>query len=272
MYESYWQLETKPFENTADIRFYYPSDSHQGAMLKLRYAVESQRGAALLAGASGLGKTLIVQALTRQLSEQFSPIVHLVFPQMPPSDILAYLAGELTGELFETPPTIQQSVQRIEHFLAHNVQARRHAVIVVDEAHLLDSPSSLETIRLLLNFQQAAHSMLTVLLVGQPPLLPVLDRTPELDERLGVKCLLRRYAVDETVAYISHRMNTAGAKRQIFEDEALETIHQLSHGIPRQINRLSDLALLVGFAEERQTIAAAQIESIADELVAVTPE
>ena len=63
MYEAYWQLRQKPFENCADPRFYYPGESHQAALLKLRYAVENQRGGALLCGASGSGKTLLVSII-----------------------------------------------------------------------------------------------------------------------------------------------------------------------------------------------------------------
>ena len=63
MYETYWQLSQKPFENVTDARFYYPSESHQAALLKLRYAIENRRGAALLAGPSGCGKTLLTTML-----------------------------------------------------------------------------------------------------------------------------------------------------------------------------------------------------------------
>ena len=52
----------------------------------------------------------------------------------------------------------------------------------------------------------------------------------------------------------------------------MEALHELSHGLPRQINRLSDLALLVGYAEERNSIGADQVEAVAQELVTVTPE
>ena len=97
MYESYWQLDEKPFENCADPRFYYPGESPQAALLKLRYAVENRRGGALLTGASGTGKTLIVAMLRRMLGETHAPFVHLVFPQMSTADLLAYLADELEG-------------------------------------------------------------------------------------------------------------------------------------------------------------------------------
>jgi general secretion pathway protein A len=113
---------------------------------------------------------------------------------------------------------------------------------------------------------------MTVLLVGQPSLLPVLDRMPELDERLAVKCLLRRLTLEETISYVHHRLQATGASREIFDVSALEAVHNLSLGVPRRINRLCDLALLIGFAEERTTITHQQIEAVSQELVAVVPE
>ena len=77
---------------------------------------------------------------------------------------------------------------------------------------------------------------------------------------------------DGTVAYITYRLQTAGADRGIFTDEALETIHVMSQGNPRQINRLCDLALLIGYAEEQPQIEAAAIEGVAQELAAVTSD
>ena len=273
MYETYWRLAAKPFENTSDTRFYYPAEAHQGALLKLRYAVENRRGAALLAGASGLGKSLIVQTLLRQLGETFNPRVHLVFPQMPPNQLLAYLAESLSGTGYgNTTPTIDQSVRCLERTLTENVTAGRHAVVVIDEAQDLDDGRTLETVRLMLNFEHNSIAALTVVLVGQPSLLPVLDRMPELDERLAVKCLLRRLTIEESISYIQHRLQAAGAEQEIFDGSALEAVHHFSLGVPRRINRLCDLALLIGFAEERTSIGREQIEAIAGELVAVVPE
>lgn len=273
MYESYWQLEQKPFENCSDPRFYYPCESHQAALLKLRYAIENQRGAALLAGPSGSGKTLVVTMLRAILGERFTPFVHLVFPQMESEQLLAYLAGELTGANADAAtPSIQQSIRRIEQSLIGNTERGRHAVVVIDEAQLLADHHTLETLRLLLNFELAGRPGVTLLLVGQPGVLPQLDRTPQLEERLGVKCLLRPLTVSETAEYVVHRLRTAGASKTIFEPEALGKLHQLTHGIARRINRLCDLALLIGYAEQRAAITAEQLESVSQELVTVVPE
>src|SRR5579862_7199622 len=97
MYETYWQLDQKPFENTADPQFYFPGETHQSALLKLRYAVENRRGGALLCGAAGTGKTYLVTMLRESLGDEYAPFIHLVYPQMSPAELMAYLADEFDG-------------------------------------------------------------------------------------------------------------------------------------------------------------------------------
>jgi type II secretory pathway predicted ATPase ExeA len=273
MYLDYWQLEKRPFENTTDPAFYYPSECHQGALLKLRYGVESRRGAVLLAGGSGLGKSLLVQVLRRQLPETLGPVVHLIFPQLCTQELLAYLAAELgSGDPDGQLPATETSLRRVRQRLTENANEGKHALIVVDEAHLLEDHRTLESLRLLLNFETEHGFAATLLLVGQTKLLPALDRMPHFEERLGVKCLLRPFTIEETLSYVQHRLQTAGARREIIQPAALEIIHELSGGAPRRINRLCDLALLVGFAEERAHITPDHVAAVHGELVAVTPE
>jgi type II secretory pathway predicted ATPase ExeA len=273
MYETYWRLKQKPFENAADPRFYYPAESHQAALLKLRYAVENRRGAGLLIGPSGSGKTLVTTMLRGMLGEQYGPFVHLVFPQMPPADFLAYLADELDGGGCENETCrVQASVRRIERFLCDNAAKGRHAIIAVDEAQLVGDVQTLETMRLLLNFEPGGSPAMTLLLVGQPSTLTVISRMPHWEERLSVKCLLRPFNEAETAAYVEHRLRIAGSPRSIIEPDALSTLQELTGGIARRINRLCDLALLVGYAEEQKMLSASHFESVCRELVAITAE
>ena len=179
MYESYWKLSRKPFDNTTDPDFYFPGESHQAALLKLRYAIENRRGGALLTGAGGTGKTLVAGMLGEMLGETFQPLIHLVFPQMSTADLLAYLADELDGSSSKQYDAgVRHSVHRIERFLGDNTHRDRHAVVIVDEAQLVDNSHTFEAIRLLMNFQWAGQPGLTLLLVGQTGLLPTLQRIP----------------------------------------------------------------------------------------------
>ena len=95
MYEAYWELERKPFGSGCETSLYYPGDAHQATLLKLRYAVESRHGAALVTGHSGVGKTLVTRLLAERLPQDCGPWVHLTYPQMPTANLLAYLAHEL---------------------------------------------------------------------------------------------------------------------------------------------------------------------------------
>ena len=273
MYENYWKVNAKPFENTADAQFYYPSDTHQGALLKLRYAVENSTGGALLTGAPGLGKTLVIQSLLRHLPDSVAPRINLVFPKMPTDQLLSFIADELSESRSDrSSRTIDESVRLIQSALEKNVEDGRRALLVVDESHLLAGERTLDTLRLLLNFESEGKPCLTLILAGQPSLLPVLDRHPGLEERMSVKCLLRPFTEDETSSYILHRFQQAGGNASAFEQDAISAIHAISHGVPRKINRLCDLALLIAFAEEHATITASQIESVSDELITVAPE
>ena len=270
MYEKYWNLQQRPFENSTRSGFYYPSEIHQGALLKLRYAAEQRRGAAVLCGSEGLGKSMVVRRLLDQLPESYQPKVHLVFPQMPADQLMAFLATELTGNC-QPPGSLSESVRSLRDALNRNTSEGNHAVVAVDEMHLVEDDDTLESLRLLLNFESDGECQLTLLLVGQPQALANLERSA-LGQRVDVRCLLRAFSAEETASYISHRLAAAGAQRTIFDSQATDAIHEMTFGIPRRINRVADLALLIGFADQKPAISAEDIETICSEMVAITPE
>jgi general secretion pathway protein A len=238
--------------------------------LKLRYTIENRRGGAVLAGPSGSGKTLLLAVLRAALSPEHTPIVRVAFPQMPAEHLVAYLAGRLSGEAAPAPEAtaVHRSIEQIERSLAAGAERGQHAVVVIEEAHLLDDRRVLEALRMLLNCGPEGRPGLTLLLVGQPGILPILDRMPQLQDRLAVRSLLRPLNELETGEYVAHRLRTAGAVRPLFQSDALSTLYRLAHGIPRQINRLADLSLLVGYAEKGHAITAEQVEAVHGELAA----
>ena len=274
MYENHWRLSRRPFENWTEDGFYYPSEVHQTAMLKLRYALESRRAAMVIGGDGGMGKSMLIDLLLDGLPDDLAPASRVVYTQLSGDQLLGHVTDKITGGVGPAEEPARLTLARLESFLDRNHQAGRHAVVVIDEAHLLAAPEQLETLRLLLNLgtRAAAESAWSLILVGHATVLSLVERNRSLDERIATKCLLPRFTPEQTAGYLQHRISFAGGDAEtLFTPGAIETLHLRSAGIPRRINRLADLALMVGFAEELAIVDAGQIDSVHHELVGSTP-
>ncbi|MFN0055667.1 MAG: ExeA family protein [Planctomycetales bacterium] len=269
MYERYWELEGHPFDNGRDPRAWYPAPPHESALLKLRYLIERRKGAGLLTGDSGLGKSFLASQLADRLGESHGPMVHLVYPRMSPAELFAYLAvalGAAPDSVGSETGGMDRTIRAIEGELQRHETLGLHPVVLVDEAHLIDDVAVFQALRLLLNFQSDQGPLLSLILIGRQELGPRLSRLVEFDDRLAVKCPLRPLTAEETADYVACRLNAAGARRPLFDESALTALFEISAGNPRRINRLCDMALLVGFADEATMISAAQVSAVAEEL------
>jgi hypothetical protein len=96
-----------------------------------------------------------------------------------------------------------------------------------------------------------------IVLAGQPDLRATLDR-PDLEQlrqRITVSYHLGPLDVDDTAAYINHRLRRAAAGPPLtFPREVADLIHRRSRGVPRIINVICDAVLLFGYGAERQDI------------------
>lgn len=275
MYQSYWNLQSGPFEEKMDSTFFYESHPHQAGLLKLQYLIENSKGAGLLVGGSGMGKSYLCHVLKSQLAEQHQPFVHLVFPQLSPIELISYLAVELGAEEAGIEPVTSgkdRIVRALHRQLLLLCEQGHKPVIVIDEAHLIVDQRIFETLHQLLNFQQTSEIDFTLLLVGDQLLLSHLQRSAQLDDRIAVRCLLKPLSPEDTRSYVEHRLEVAGRNEPVFDDEAYETLFELTQGNPRKVNRLCDLGLLVGYADELPVITSDVLEAVAEELVTSIPD
>jgi MSHA biogenesis protein MshM len=268
MYERYWELACRPFENHFSSPFFFHGETHESALLKLRYAIENRLGVGVLCGGIGFGKSAVAAELSQELDASCGPVVHLLFPAMPAAEFLAYLASKLGGG--DAPADLRhgmdRTLERIEGLLRGFAQKGHRPTIVIDDAHLVDNVRVWESLQLLLNFQHDADCDFSLVLVGGLSLMGRLERAPQLNDRVAVYSVLEPLSRTETIRYITHRLAMAGAKREIFHRTALDALCERSGGIPRRINRLADLALVVGYADELTEITGKEIEAVAEEL------
>jgi len=272
MYEGYWKLERSAFQGATDVADFFASRTHHAALLKLKYLIENRQGAGLLTGGHGLGKTFLTHVLESDLGAGIGPVARLVFPQLTPSEMLAYLAAKLGAEAPATESARTDLVlRRFESRLSELARAGRHPLLIVDEAHLLE-PEHFQTLHLLTNLPLEAGATFTLLLVGEPELLPKVQRVGALDDRITVRTSLRPLTEEETRDYVVRRLERSGAPAGIFSREAFRSLWETSLGVPRRINQLCDLSLLVGFADCLSNVSHVEVEAAAEELAAVAVE
>jgi general secretion pathway protein A len=266
MYVQHWNLDSAPFDNNIDPAFFFRSRTHHAALLKLRYLLDSNKGVGLLCGDTGTGKTTVARLLVGELDARFAPVVHVHYPFLNATELVAYLAAELGGdeEALQGRSRLDFTLRQFESRLAYHCENGRHPLIVIDEAHLIEDQQVLQAIQLLLNYRHDAP--FTVLLVGQTSLLSRIGRLTELDERIGVRSLIQPLNREETAEYVTHRLSVAGVTHTVFEPSALDEIHDLSGGLPRRINRMADLSLLVGYADGLTTLTENEVATVADEI------
>lgn len=269
MYTAFWKLREPPFRNEFRRPYYFPSASHQAAVLKLRYAIEQRLPAVLLVGLAGTGKTFLAHLVTESLPDSVGPIVRQVCLFEDTTDLVEDLACRLAGG--STPVNSGYSAfRRIEEALARNRDQGRHALLILDNAHLFQHHQTWEVLRSIITLDVQGQTACTVLVVAHPRLLPVLERLPHIDELMSLKCLLRPLTPAETGQYVEHCLRQAGGSDTVFTPESLKLLAEFSGGIPRRINRLADLSLLVAYAENSQQVLPGHVEAVFEEL-AVLP-
>jgi general secretion pathway protein A len=273
MYHGYWGLAKSPFENIPAPEFFYGSRTHHTALLKLRYLISHCSGAGLVVGGVGVGKTSLARLVECEHSAKQGPVIPVVFPQFGPAELLAYITTKLgTGDedLIDAKTGLDWIVRELEARLTRLTSEGRHTVFFIDDAHLIEDQQVLRSLQLLLNFQQRPGIEFSLILLGEPSLLAHISRMGALDERMSVKSVLEPFTRSETAEYVMHRLNVAGCQRTIFDDSAVDRLFELSSGHPRRINRLCDVALLVGFADELARITSVEIDAVSQELSGVS--
>jgi len=85
-----------------------------------------------------------------------------------------------------------------------------------------------------------------------------------LRQRLTLRAKTHPLTLDETKAYVQQRLRIAGSNgQQIFEPEALVSIHHYAAGIPRVINLLCEHSLVSAFVDQQKIIGPGVVDGVA---------
>ena len=267
MYESFWKLTNKPFAHRGDNAQFYRSKSHHAALLRLQYGLESFPGPGLILGLSGTGKSSLARVFASEHGSR-RPFVHVVFPALSCEELMRLVASELTGHDATGLGGADSVLRAIQRSLRHFGEMDQQPLLCFDDAHLLSDDALQHVIQPLLNLAESDPAVrLSMLLVGLPVLSSRLRKVGELSERIAVTTPLSGFTASETADYVSGCLKHVGGRPDIFTPASLQRLFEVTAGNPRRLNRLCDMALLVGYAEQLEQITETQIDAVGAELL-----
>ncbi len=240
----HWELKREPFANVPGGTLFYGSPQHEEALNRLLYVVRHRKGVGMLTGEAGCGKTTVTRALAACLKGEPYEVVMLSNPALSPEELLKAILLKLSGRMENGSKAVV--LEQIERHLTTAEAAGRRVVLVIDEAHVIGQRETLDELRMLLNLHTEEAFLLTLILLGQPPLLQTISGLQPLRERIALRYHLQPLDFEHTVRYLLYRLREAGARRGIFTRDAAGLLHESSGGIPLRINNLGDRCLLIG--------------------------
>jgi len=265
-YLGFYHLKEQPFGGAVDSRFYFNSFQHSYALVKLKYAAEERKGLAVLEGGIGTGKTTLARRMLEELDESKyeAALLVIIHSGLSSSWILRKIGIQLGIEnpVEDKTALLGQLYERLMEI--HDAQKK--AIVLIDEAQMLESKEIIEDIRGLLNMEVDNQKLITFILFGLTNMDSYLVLDKPLQQRIALRYQLQSFTEKVTADYIRYRLDIAGPTREIFAPDALVAIHHYSSGIPRLINTICDNALFEGFLQKKEMLNKDIIEEVVADL------
>ena len=263
MYEAFFRLNERPYSISPDPRFLYLAPAHKEALGKCTYMITNKIGPVYITGPIGSGKTTIARRIYQQFSDDDQFITAMpIAPNLKTAN--AFLRTIMQEFEVKTARSYDQSLNNFSEFLKDQYRGGKSPVLLIDEAQNLNT-DMLRLVHFLLNYETNTQKLLQIVLFGQNELATKIEHFPELKSRMFPSALAA-LTKDDTEALIQFRWQVAGGDQHPFDEAALEEVFRLSLGLPREVCKLCDLALLKAYHDRKKQIDQTVVQVIADEL------
>jgi general secretion pathway protein A len=263
MYEAYFNLKERPFSISPDPRFFYLTSQHKEALTNCQYMITNRVGPVYVHGDVGTGKTTIARRLYQQLLDDQKYIVAMIIsPNLKSSNALLRLIMKEFN--VKTDKKYENSLTLFGEFLQDSAVKSKVPVLFIDEAQLL-RPDMLELVRFLLNFETNTQKLLQIVLFGQNELATNLESKKELKSRM-YRSALASLNRNDMESMIQFRFQIAGGEKHPFTPDGLDELYKLTLGLPREICKVTDMALLRAMVNQTHEVNATIVRQTAEQL------
>jgi type II secretory pathway predicted ATPase ExeA len=256
MYLADWGLARSPFAEGLDAPLFYEGETQVEALARLRFVVRQGRRLAIVVGERGVGKSAALRRFGDECRREGRRVAVVNLAAATVRETLWQLAAQFALG----PQPADDSValfRRLAAFVDALRWQRDAAIALLDDVHQAGPDVRSQLARLM--HLGADQSRLSLVLTASPSRLERLGG--ELLDAADMRVDLEPWGEAECVGYVQHAILEAGCDRPAFDDEALSVLAALSNGVPRQLNRLADHALLAAAAEGLDTVNAATVEA-----------
>jgi general secretion pathway protein A len=264
MYLKYYSLEEKPFQITADPKYFWMGKKQREALSTLQYGITEKRGFLLLTGEVGTGKTVMINYIVTLLD------MNTVVATLPDPDLESMDFYNMLADGFDMEQTFDSKGAFLIHlreFLQKSHANQKQLLLIIDESQRLN-PRLMEDLRVLSNIELHDQKLINIFFVGQQEFNNILltRQNRALAQRITARYHIEPLNLEETGAYITHRLKIGGSSKKIFKPSAVKSVFDFSGGVPRLINIICDHALLTGYSRNMRQLDAKVISDCADEL------
>src|SRR4030095_15748053 len=255
MYIRFYAVRTELFQNTPDLDFLFLSPNHKEALACIEYGIKQRKGFIAITGEAGVGKTMLLRSYLTKVDAATKKTIYILNPKVSFDSLLTTILKELHAEPIAGPTT--QKLNQLHEVLIAEYRNDHTVVLIIDEAQNIPI-ETLESIRVLSNLETATEKLLQMVLVGQPELDALLNRSElrQVRERIVLRARIAPLTKTESEEYIDHRLGLVSKEaRALFSKQALDRIVKSANGIPRRLNILCDTVLITGFGYRQAIIS-----------------
>ncbi len=265
MYLQHFSLTGFPFEASVPVTQLFESAAQAEAEARIKLLVDVG-GIGMITGEAGSGKSTVCRAVAHSLHDGLYRVMHVSLTTGSVLDTLNMIGTELGLPPVRRRADVWRIIrQELERMVT---EKKLTPVLVVDEAHHLQN-AALEELRLVSSFDFDSTQHLRLLLVGLTPLRRriAMAAHESLCQRLVVQHHFSALTMNETAAYVQHRMQVAGgADIPYFRDNAIELMHRHANGMPRLVNRLAHHALTAAATDNQHQVELRHMQQAYEEL------